>query len=357
MIEPRKPEKRVSASRTLYNKGENRITAKSFGQTIANALARAKDAVQKTMIESRRDIFRRVGLPVVSGALLMAPLVHPAPALAAAQDGSAVPASGATAAAASDWSQTPLASSQGPVNLFAPGLGILGNVSVSKDGQPAADNQNAAKAADQSQAQQAKAADQGQAQQAQQAKAADQSQAQQAQTAVAKPAPKVDASSHAGDRTPDISTPAKFIAAVAPAAQDSQRESGVPASVTIAQAILESDWGRSALSTKAQNYFGIKAASGPGPAGVINMDTWEVVGGQNVTINDGFKAYHNLWESVMDHGHFLRDNPRYADAFKTTNPRTFAQRIHLDGYATDPSYSTKLGNLIDTYHLDQYDLK
>ena len=156
--------------------------------------------------------------------------------------------------------------------------------------------------------------------------------------------------------TPDISTPEKFIAAVVPAAQDSQRETGVPAAVTIAQAILESEWGRSSLSTRAQNYFGIKAASGPGPAGVVAMPTREVFNGRSVTVVDGFKAYHNLYESVMDHGRFLAGNPRYADAFKTSDPKLFAQRIAKAGYATDPDYSAKVSYLIDRYHLDQYDL-
>ncbi|MHB0868130.1 MAG: glucosaminidase domain-containing protein [Chloroflexota bacterium] len=159
--------------------------------------------------------------------------------------------------------------------------------------------------------------------------------------------------------TPDISTQEKFITAVAEAAQDSNLDSRVPASVTIAQAILESDWGKSLLAKKGQNYFGIKAGrAGPGPAGVINMNTWEVLGGANVTVNDGFKAYHNLYESVMDHGRFLADNSRYASAFEVTdNSREFARRIHAAGYATDPAYTTKLVNLMNKFNLYQYDLK
>lgn len=157
-------------------------------------------------------------------------------------------------------------------------------------------------------------------------------------------------------RTPDISTPDRFIAAVAGPAQESQKQTGVPASVTIAQAILESEWGRSDLSKEAQNYFGIKAFDIPGPNGIISMDTWEVFGGKNSTIEDAFKAYHNLYESVIDHGKFLKDNPRYADAFKTSDPKQFAQRIHADGYATDPDYCGKVGALIDRYNLSRFDV-
>ncbi len=180
------------------------------------------------------------------------------------------------------------------------------------------------------------------------------------QSATTAPAPnRVTASSRGGDRpTPDISTHAKFIAAVAQAAQASQLDSGVPASVTIAQAILESDWGQSLLAKRGQNYFGIKAgAAGPGPAGVISMSTWEVISGANVTVNDAFKAYHNLYESVMDHGRFLADRSRYAAAFQYVNdPREFARQIQAAGYATDPSYATKLINIMNSYDLYQYDL-
>lgn len=156
--------------------------------------------------------------------------------------------------------------------------------------------------------------------------------------------------------TPDISTPDRFIDAVAKVARDSQVDSGVPASVTIAQAILESEWGRSGLSEKAQNYFGIKAFDGPGPAGEISMATWEVFSGRSTVIGDAFKAYHNLAESVMDHGRFLKENPRYAAAFKTTTPQDFIHQVHVAGYATDPAYCDKVDALISRYDLARYDL-
>ncbi len=127
--------------------------------------------------------------------------------------------------------------------------------------------------------------------------------------------------------------------------------------MTIAQAILESDWGASLLATRANNYFGIKATSGPGPAGVIDMTTWEVLGGGDITLVDCFRAYHNLSESVMDHGRFLRDNPRYSPAFRVSgDPDEFARQIAAAGYATDPGYASKLIALIQKYGLDRFDL-
>jgi len=171
--------------------------------------------------------------------------------------------------------------------------------------------------------------------------------------------PRVVASSRGGSRSlnPDISTPDRFISVVAEAAQDSQRATGVPASVTVAQAILESDWGKSLLASKAFNFFGIKAQTGPGPAGVVNMDTWEVLSGASTVVDAAFKAYHNVFESVDDHGRFLRDNPRYSAAFHAAgDAREFARRINAAGYATDPAYSSKLIRLMDKYNLYRYDL-
>jgi len=164
-------------------------------------------------------------------------------------------------------------------------------------------------------------------------------------------------SSRGGARpSTDAVLPARFVASVLEGAQDSARETRVPASVTIAQAILESDWGRSMLSVKGQNYFGIKALVGPGPAGIVWMDTREVLGGRNVVVRDAFKAYHDIRESIMDHGRFLASNPRYAAAFQVLDPREFARRIHSAGYATDPAYSTKLIGLMDRFNLYMYDL-
>jgi len=148
----------------------------------------------------------------------------------------------------------------------------------------------------------------------------------------------------------------EFILSIAPGARQSQRETGVPASVTLAQAILESDWGRSKLTVDAKNLFGIKAFGRGGTAGIYNINTWEVSGGGDMVVMAGFKAYNSLSDSIVDHGHWFLDNSRYAPALEVKNdPRAFAWAIANAGYATDPGYAPKLINLMDKFNLYAYD--
>jgi flagellum-specific peptidoglycan hydrolase FlgJ len=150
----------------------------------------------------------------------------------------------------------------------------------------------------------------------------------------------------------------EFILAIAPGARESQRKTGVPASVTLAQAILESDWGRSKLTREANNLFGIKALNGPGSAGTYEIDTEEVDDGEIVTVPAAFKAYTSLAESIVDHGRWFHENSRYRNALKVRDdPRAFAYAINDAGYATDPAYAPKLIGLIDRFKLDAYDVQ
>lgn len=148
----------------------------------------------------------------------------------------------------------------------------------------------------------------------------------------------------------------QFIASIAEAAVDSADQTGVPASVTIAQAILESYWGSSRLAHDANNYFGIKAQPKGGSAGSVRFDVWEVIGGRNVVQNQAFRAYNTVAESFVDHGLFFLDNPRYASAMAAKDDaKQFAREINRDGYATDPAYAGKLIALMDRYNLYRYD--
>ena len=153
-----------------------------------------------------------------------------------------------------------------------------------------------------------------------------------------------------------LSPEQQFISIVAEAARLSQQKTGVPASVTIAQAMLESNLGRSPLAREGNNYFGIKATAKPGPAGVVYEDTWEFVNGKDITVKEPFRAYHNMLESFIDHGLFIVENARYAAAMQnTSNPQLFAKLIQQAGYATDPNYSAKLIGLMDKFNLYAYD--
>jgi flagellar protein FlgJ len=131
----------------------------------------------------------------------------------------------------------------------------------------------------------------------------------------------------------------------------------VPASVTIAQAILESNWGASRLAQENANYFGIKARGQGGTAGVVWYDTWEVLDGENVIQRAPFRAYRELADSFVDHGRFFLENARYRAALAVrSDPREFAREISRAGYATDPSYAPKLIASMDRFNLYAYDL-
>ena len=113
--------------------------------------------------------------------------------------------------------------------------------------------------------------------------------------------------------THTFTSESEFITMVGEAAQRSYKTTGVPASVSVAQAILESDWGRSRLTRQGNNLFGIKALGVHGTAGMISMATWEHLDGSDVVLQQPFRAYYTLEESVIDHSQFFVRNRRYAD--------------------------------------------
>jgi len=148
----------------------------------------------------------------------------------------------------------------------------------------------------------------------------------------------------------------QFIASIGEAAVESADRTGVPASVTIAQAILETYWGSSRLAREDNNYFGIKAQTKSGSAGSVSFDVWEVIGGRNVVQTQAFRAYNTIAESFVDHGLFFVENGRYAAAMAARDDaKQFAREINRAGYATDPAYAGKLIGLMDRYNLYRYD--
>lgn len=144
-----------------------------------------------------------------------------------------------------------------------------------------------------------------------------------------------------------------FMDSIAADAIRTQRETGVPASVTMAQAMLESGSGSSGLTKRANNYFGIK---GEGPAGHVTMRTREVVNGENVFVDAKFRAYHSAEESFTDHARLLSTAKRYSTAMSHANDaEQFARDIQTAGYATDPRYATSLIRIMRQYDLTRFD--
>lgn len=158
-------------------------------------------------------------------------------------------------------------------------------------------------------------------------------------------------SSDDGLRNLDASQRA-FLDSIKSGAMDGWKKYGVLPSLTAAQAILESAWGRSALSTEGHNLFGIKGSYN---GQSIYMMTREVYGGSSVYVNAAFRRYANNSESVADHGYFLASNSRYHNLLWKTNYRDVTYLIRADGYATDPGYTVALNNLIERYNLNAWD--
>ena len=145
---------------------------------------------------------------------------------------------------------------------------------------------------------------------------------------------------------------AEFLKRVVPAVLAWQEKTRLPASVVLAQAILESDWGRAALARRNRNLFGIKAR--PNGAGVV-YSTTEFDGGRPRRARARFARYASFEECLEDYARLLA-RPRYARARAVAaNPFAFAVELQRCGYATDPRYARKLHLLIRRYHLAQYD--
>ena len=147
---------------------------------------------------------------------------------------------------------------------------------------------------------------------------------------------------------------AAFIEAVATAAR--QSSGSAPVSVTVAQAILESNWGESLLSRQANNYFGIKATGKIGNDGAVWMPTLEYVDGGSFSVVAPFRAYKSLADSVADHAQLFQTVSVYGSAVQAiSDPDEFARRIAQAGYSTDPSYTQKVIDLMRRYDLYRFD--
>jgi len=148
-----------------------------------------------------------------------------------------------------------------------------------------------------------------------------------------------------------------FISNIAPAAQQMQATYGVHASISIAQAILESDWGKSELSAVYNNLYGMK---GDNPGNTVLLSTSEFYNGEWITIQAKFRVYGSWAESIQDHALLFVNgttwNPnQYAAVLQASTYREAAQALQDCGYATDPDYAEKLIAVIEQNALYEYD--
>jgi LysM repeat protein len=123
---------------------------------------------------------------------------------------------------------------------------------------------------------------------------------------------------------------------------------GVPASITLAQGMLESDYGNSPLAKYANNHFGIKCHKGwEGPSFIQDDDE----------ANECFRKYYDAQDSYRDHSEFLRTRDRYASLFdlKTTDYKGWAHGLKSAGYATNPKYADLVIRIIEENELYKYD--
>jgi peptidoglycan hydrolase FlgJ len=143
---------------------------------------------------------------------------------------------------------------------------------------------------------------------------------------------------------------ANFIQAHTDAAAAAEKATGIPATFMIAQAAHETGWGRKEIKnadgTTSYNLFGIKA--GPNWKGATtDTTTTEYIGGKAHKVTQTFRAYASYAESFADYAATMKNSPRYAAVVAAGNDANgFAKGLQKAGYATDPSYATKLAKMI-----------
>lgn len=149
----------------------------------------------------------------------------------------------------------------------------------------------------------------------------------------------------------------QFIQSIASDAQDLQKEEKILTSVTLAQAILESNWGKSGLSTTGNNLFGIKGSYN---GESVSMGTQEFSGGKAYHTQADFRKYPDKKASLVDHAQLFVNGVSgnanlYAAVIGEKDYKKAAYAIQDAGYATDPAYAEKLISTIEKYDLNNYD--
>ena len=142
-----------------------------------------------------------------------------------------------------------------------------------------------------------------------------------------------------------------FLDRLSDPAQAASRTTGVPAELILAQAALETGWGRHEIAAadgrNSHNLFGIKAGSHwQGPT--TEITTHEYLNGQRTRVSDSFRVYGSFEEAFTDYARLIGDNPRYERVTTAPSAEQAARELQAGGYATDPAYADKLIAVMDT---------
>ncbi len=146
-----------------------------------------------------------------------------------------------------------------------------------------------------------------------------------------------------------------YIEAFQDLAMHEMDRTGIPASITLAQGIIESAWGKGVLARSSNNHFGIKCKQEwAGQAFHLEDDDFDSEGN---LVKSCFRAYEDAAASYLDHSDFLKKGKRYASLFDLdpTDYVSWARGLQAAGYATDPEYANKLINKIEEYQLYRFD--
>lgn len=150
-----------------------------------------------------------------------------------------------------------------------------------------------------------------------------------------------------------------FIDKLLPHAKIASQSTGIPPHFMLAQAALESGWGkheiRHADNSPSYNLFGIKAGAN-WKGDVVETVTTEYINGAPQKMVEKFRAYSSYAEGFNDYAQLLLDNPRYTKVLKSTDAATFANGLQRAGYATDPMYADKLIRILNSETLQNREL-
>ena len=156
-----------------------------------------------------------------------------------------------------------------------------------------------------------------------------------------------------------ISGTSNFFSTLMPHASNASEATGIPAHFILAQAALESGWGKHEIrhpdNSPSHNLFGIKAGNN-WQGDTVETITTEYINGIPQKTVEIFRAYSSYEEGFRDYASLLSNNPRYANVVNTQNPAEFAYGLQKAGYATDPQYGNKIMRILSNPALSNQDV-